>query len=395
MARVSDRRWSLAAAAALIGAALRLPLGAGRRPGERTPTAPTGPRSPTAPRARTRRVSRPRAEEGAGPRPSSGAGRAAPGSMNPATGPGPLPPRGRAAARILASNIEAVHDLDRAVPVRARGATLATTAWSADDVTDGISTGLYLRGAGDPTLSTAGLAKLAARVRAAGSDERPGAADLRRLLPRPVRPTSRSTGSRRESVGTLSALVLDSGGTSDPAQTAAQRFVDAAAPAPASRSASSVTGAATPSESAGARQVAELDSPTHRRARPLDQRPLEQLPRGDAAQGRRRRFGGGGSTAGGVAVVRRFAAERGARLQGGERLRAQPANRASPASVGRLLDSMLEVDERASQRRAAGAAAAPRRLRRLARGRRPQRHPRPPDARHGGPPAAATPRPAP
>ena len=69
--------------------------------------------------------------------------------------------------RILASNSKLFTTstaLSRFLP----DARLYTTAWSTDDIGDGVSQGLYLRGGGDPTLSATGLTKLADRVRAAG-----------------------------------------------------------------------------------------------------------------------------------------------------------------------------------------------------------------------------------
>ncbi|MBM3668315.1 MAG: hypothetical protein FJW90_12775, partial [Actinobacteria bacterium] len=49
------------------------------------------------------------------------------------------------------------------------GERLRTTVWAGDDVADGtVGKGLFLRGAGDPTLSTRDLSKLAKQVAAAG-----------------------------------------------------------------------------------------------------------------------------------------------------------------------------------------------------------------------------------
>jgi D-alanyl-D-alanine carboxypeptidase/D-alanyl-D-alanine-endopeptidase (penicillin-binding protein 4) len=56
-------------------------------------------------------------------------------------------------------------------------------------------------------------------------------------------------------------------------------------------------------------------------------------------------FGDSGSTAGGIAVVRRFAAQQGARFAGENGSGLTRRNKASPKSVVKLLDSMIEVDE--------------------------------------------------
>src|SRR4029450_11024691 len=69
--------------------------------------------------------------------------------------------------RILASNTKLFTPPPALARFEADG-RLQTSAWSVDDVSDGISQGLYLRGGGDPTLRTAGLAGLADRGRAAG-----------------------------------------------------------------------------------------------------------------------------------------------------------------------------------------------------------------------------------
>jgi D-alanyl-D-alanine carboxypeptidase/D-alanyl-D-alanine-endopeptidase (penicillin-binding protein 4) len=56
-------------------------------------------------------------------------------------------------------------------------------------------------------------------------------------------------------------------------------------------------------------------------------------------------FGGSGSTAAGVAVVKSFAADQGASFNGENGSGLTRRNKASPVSVVRLLDSMIEVDE--------------------------------------------------
>ena len=136
----------------------------------------------------------------------------------------PLFARKPGRARILASNTKIFTTAAALGRFRPDG-RLETSAWSVDDVSDGISQGLYLRGGGDPTLSTTGLARLAARVRAAGVVSVVG--PLRyddTFLDRVT--TVPQHGITSERVGTLSGLTIDGGSSSDPAKLAAQRFLD-------------------------------------------------------------------------------------------------------------------------------------------------------------------------
>jgi D-alanyl-D-alanine carboxypeptidase/D-alanyl-D-alanine-endopeptidase (penicillin-binding protein 4) len=220
---------------------------------------------------------------------------------------------------------------------------LHTTAWSADDISDGISQGLYLRGGGDPTLSTADLNRLADRVKAAGvvSVQGPLLYDdsfLDHLTTIPEH------GITREGVGTLSGLTLDGGSPSDPAKTAAQRFEDALRKDGISIG-NSVSAATVP---AGAVQVADLPSPTMADLIQATNVPsnnffAEMLLKDVGGQ-----FGGSGSTAAGISVVKRFAASQGATFRGENGSGLTRRNKASPASVVHLLDSMIEVDENKS-----------------------------------------------
>src|SRR3954466_1183825 len=66
-------------------------------------------------------------------------------------------------ARILASNSK-LFTAATALSGVGQDGRLPTAAFSGDPISDGVSQGLYLRGGGDPTLTTAGLAKLADRV---------------------------------------------------------------------------------------------------------------------------------------------------------------------------------------------------------------------------------------
>jgi D-alanyl-D-alanine carboxypeptidase/D-alanyl-D-alanine-endopeptidase (penicillin-binding protein 4) len=69
-------------------------------------------------------------------------------------------------------------------------------------------------------------------------------------------------------------------------------------------------------------------------------------------------FGDSGSTAGGIAVVQRFAAQQGARFAGENGSGLTRRNKASPKSVVKLLDSMIEVDEKTPPARRRISAAA-------------------------------------
>ena len=134
---------------------------------------------------------------------------------------------------------------------------LHTTAWSIDEISDGISQGLYVRGGGDPTLSASGLAKLADRVHAAGvvSVQGPLRYDDSFLDQMTGIPQHGITSER---IGTLSGLTIDGGAAGDPAKGAAQRFRDALRRDGVGIG-NSVTPAAVPQ---GAIQVADFGSPS-------------------------------------------------------------------------------------------------------------------------------------
>jgi len=243
--------------------------------------------------------------------------------------------------RILASNTKLFTTATALAHFEADG-RLHTSAWSVDDVSDGISQGLYLRGGGDPTLSTAGLAGLADRVRAAGvvSVQGPLRYDdsfLDHVTGIP------QYGITAERVGTLSALTMDGGSPSDPAKTAAQRFANALR-----KEAISIGNRVTPGLVVpGFLQVADFGSP--RMADLIEDTNVpsnnffaEMLLKDIGGE-----FGDSGSTAGGIGVVRQFASRQGARFNGENGSGLSRRNKASPASVVKLLDSMLAVDENA------------------------------------------------
>ncbi len=244
--------------------------------------------------------------------------------------------------RILASNSKLFTTSTALAKFQPEG-RLHTSAWSVDDVSDGVSQGLYLRGGGDPTLNTAGLNKLADRVRAAGVTSVVGPlryddSFLDRVTGIPEH------GISPESVGRLSGLEIDNGSPSDPAKTAAQRFQEALRREGISIGNSVTPGLVVP----GFVQIADYGSPTmadlvQDTNVPSNNFLAEMLLKDVGGE-----FGDAGSTPGGIAVVRGFAAREGARYNGENGSGLTRRNKASPASVVKLLDSMIEVDENTS-----------------------------------------------
>jgi D-alanyl-D-alanine carboxypeptidase/D-alanyl-D-alanine-endopeptidase (penicillin-binding protein 4) len=241
--------------------------------------------------------------------------------------------------RILASNSKLFTTSTALARFQADG-RLQTTAWSADDVSDGVSSGLYLRGGGDPTLGSTGLARLADKVRAAGVDRVQGPLryddtflDRQTGIP--------EHGITPERVGTLSALTIDGGAPRDPARTAALRFRDALRKEGISIG-KEVGPAVVPSSAV---QVGTYSSPTMADLIQLTNVPsnnflAEMLLKDVGGQ-----FGAAGSTAAGIGVVRQFASQQRAKFKGENGSGLTRRNRASPASVVKLLDSMLAIDE--------------------------------------------------
>jgi serine-type D-Ala-D-Ala carboxypeptidase/endopeptidase (penicillin-binding protein 4) len=242
-------------------------------------------------------------------------------------------------SRILASNSK-IFTTSTALARFGSTGRLHTTALSSDPITDNVSQGLYLRGGGDPTLTTAGINKLADRVRGAGvtTVQGPLLYDVSFLDSQTGVPEH---GIRFESVGRLSGLQIDNGSPSDPAKTAAQRFQDALRKDGVSIGNSVVPATVPP----GAIQVADFTSPTvasivQDTNVPSNNYLAEMLLKDVGGE-----FGDSGSTAGGIEVVKRFAAEQGARFAGENGSGLTRRNKASPKSVVKLLDSMIEVDE--------------------------------------------------
>lgn len=226
---------------------------------------------------------------------------------------------------------------------------LRTAVWSGDDVSDGVAAeGLYLRGAGDPTLSSRDLRKLAKQVAAAGVERVKGPInyddgflDRRDGVPQ--------RGITPDPLGTLSALTLDGGAGRSPERTAAIRLADALRRSGV-RVGRKIRRRATPPRSAGAVKVATVSSPVISDLARLTNTPsdnflAEMLLKDVAGQ-----FGARGSTAAGIKLVRRFAASRGASFRGENGSGLSRVDRASPASVGALLGSLLADDTAAEAR---------------------------------------------
>jgi D-alanyl-D-alanine carboxypeptidase/D-alanyl-D-alanine-endopeptidase (penicillin-binding protein 4) len=246
--------------------------------------------------------------------------------------------------RILASNTK-IFTTSTALARFEPDTRLETTVLSTDDISDGISQGLYLKGAGDPTLNGSGLEKLAGRVRAAGvlSVQGPLRYDDSFLDQRTTIPQH---GITKERIGNLSALTIDGGGPSDPARTTAQRFEDElhrAGVAIGDSVSQEVVPHAPPPQ-----QVAELGSPTmadliRSTNVPSNNFFAEMLLKDVGGM-----FGSSGSTAGGVAEAQHFASENGASLRAENGSGLSRRNKSSPASVVNLLKAMLDVDDRGS-----------------------------------------------
>jgi len=245
-------------------------------------------------------------------------------------------------SRILASNSK-LFTTSTALSKFLPETRLHTTAWSADDISDGVSQGLYLRGGGDPTLSASGLTKLADRVRAAGVTTVQGALRYDDTFLDHVTGIPEH-GITSERVGTLSGLTVDNGSSGDPARSAAQRFEDALR-----KNGISIGNSVTPGTvPQSANQIADYGSATmadlvQDTNVPSNNFFAEMLLKDVGGQ-----FGSSGSTAGGIDVVRRFASQQGAGFNGENGSGLTRRNKASPASVVKLLDSMIEIDKKKS-----------------------------------------------
>lgn len=226
---------------------------------------------------------------------------------------------------------------------------LRTAVWAGDEFeTDGVvGRGLYLRGAGDPTLSSRDLRKLAGRVAATGVRRVKGPLlyddtflDRRDGIPQ--------RGIRAERVGTLSALTLDGGASRAPEMLAARRLSDALRKAGV-RIGRKTKRRATPPKSAGALRVAVLSSPTISDLARLTNTPSNNFLAEMLLKDLAGEFAGRGSTRAGVKLIERFAAQRGARFQGENGSGLSRVDRASPSSLGSLLRAMLRNDTAAER----------------------------------------------
>jgi serine-type D-Ala-D-Ala carboxypeptidase/endopeptidase (penicillin-binding protein 4) len=240
--------------------------------------------------------------------------------------------------RILASNSK-LFTTSTALAKFGPGGHLHTTAWCSGQISNGSCPGLYLRGGGDPTLGTTGVAKLADRVRAAGITSVTGPLHYDDTYLDHVTGIPEH-GISFESVGRLSGLQIDGGLPSDPARTAAQRFDGALRKDGISIATGVTPGLVVP----GFVQIGDYASPTMAdivRATdvPSNNFLAEMLLKDVGSE-----FGESGSTAAGISVVRGFAAKEGARFNGENGSGLTRRNKASPASVVKLLDSMIEVD---------------------------------------------------
>ena len=267
-----------------------------------------------------------------------GAGKASGAWVSDLSSSGTLTPlfrRQAAKRRKLASNTKLFTTSTALVRFTPPG-RLETTAWNTGPILAGQLNGnLVLRGGGDPTLSGAGLATLAGRVRAAGITSVTG-----RLVYDEsffdAKPGVPETGVSGGLGGTLSGLMYPGG-----ARKAAQDFVDdlrARGITISSQVQSGELPRATSFEiaSLGSPTMADLVEDTNV---PSDNFLAEVLLKATGAQ-----FGAGGSTEGGLGVVRAFAAARGATLAAENGSGLSVRDRASPAAVGRLLVSMLKED---------------------------------------------------
>jgi D-alanyl-D-alanine carboxypeptidase/D-alanyl-D-alanine-endopeptidase (penicillin-binding protein 4) len=139
-------------------------------------------------------------------------------------------------------------------------------------------------------------------------------------------------------------LTVDNGSSGDPARSAAQRFEDAlrkdgisignsVSPGTVPQSASQIA-------DYGSETMADLVQDTNV---PSNNFFAEMLLKDVGGQ-----FGSSGSTAAGISEVKAFAAKQGASFNGENGSGLTRRNKASPASVVKLLDGMIEIDKKGS-----------------------------------------------
>ena len=194
-------------------------------------------------------------------------------------------------------------------------------------------------------------------------------------------------GIRRERIGTLSALTIDRRPAGDPARTRRSASRTRCAKAGVSIG-NSVTPAAVPLAPRDPGGRARLSD--DRRPRPLHQRALQQLLRRDAAQGPRRQPSATPDPPRPGSPWCSASPARADPLPGENGSGLSRRNRASPAAVVRLLDSMLEVDPPPRPTQQLDQSACRDAWVGSAGGRGQERHARPSDARHRRRRATAT-----
>ena len=217
---------------------------------------------------------------------------------------------------------------------------LETTVWAADPIDDGVvSKGLYLRGEADPTLGSGDLGKLASRVAAAGVETVKGPLlyddsflDRRDGIPQ--------HGINPDPLGTLSALTLDGGRARAPERSDDKRLADALRKAGVSIG-QKIRRGTVPKPSEDVTEVAAVASPPISDLARLTNVPSNNFLAEMLLKAVGGAFGDRGSTSEGVSVVREFAADRGSAFRGENGSGLSRRDRASPASVGALLRSML------------------------------------------------------
>jgi D-alanyl-D-alanine carboxypeptidase/D-alanyl-D-alanine-endopeptidase (penicillin-binding protein 4) len=244
-------------------------------------------------------------------------------------------------------------------------ATLDTSAWALGEVDEsGVLHGrLLLQGAGDPSLSSQRLAKLASRVKADGIRSVTGGLRFdSSIFDRRIGvPSAGVTGGPY--LGSLSGLSVNYGFNrkgnllKDPAKTAAQLFLkalrrrDLRVPGKARRR------KLAPGVPESAR-VAVVSSPDMRALIAATNQPSDNFLAEMLAKLVGARFGAAGSTAAGVRVIRAFAKAHGAGVAGQNGSGLSVKDRASPRAVGRFLESMRNEEEPAADAFLASLALA-------------------------------------
>ena len=150
-------------------------------------------------------------------------------------------------------------------------------------------------------------------------------------------------------LGTLSALTLDGGASRAPERSAAKRLGDALRRAGVGIGRKIRRGTA-PKPGENVAEVAAVSSPPISDLVRLTNVPSNNFLAEMLLKAIGGAFGDRGSTSEGISVVREFAADRGAAFKGENGSGLSRRDRASPASVGALLVSMLE-QENAEQKR--------------------------------------------